>query len=280
MINNSLSEVSTTQKASWNKFSPGWRKWDNLFMAFLAPHGDAIIEHLKPSGSAVVLDIAAGTGEPGLSMARRLSDGRVVLTDLADGMLQVAREKAAAAGVTNVDFQPADACELPYDDNTFDAVSCRLGYMFFPDMHLAAREMARVLKPGGRIATTVWAGPDRNFWITCMMQNIKKHIDVPPPAPGAPGMFRCAQPGLVSEVFRAAGLRDVCEADVPCTLNCGTADGYWNVMTDVAAPFVAALSGADEATVARVRADVVAAMHERHPDGAIDACGTAVVAVK
>lgn len=279
-MNPDISEISSAQKASWNRFSPGWKKWDALFMRFLAPHGDAIIEHLAPAGDAVVLDIAAGTGEPGLSMAPMLSSGKVVLTDLADGMLQVARDKAAASGLANVEFQPADASALPFDDNTFDAVSCRLGYMFFPDMALAAKEMARVLKPGGRIATTVWGSADKNYWITCMMQNIKKHIDVPAPPPGAPGMFRCAQPGLIAGLFSAAGLEDVTEREIACRLESGSGEGYWDLMTDVAAPFVAALSGADEATVAAVKKDVIAAMNQRHPDGAIDAMGIVITGVK
>jgi SAM-dependent methyltransferase len=279
-MNTAIREVSTAQQASWNKFSPGWKKWDAHTMAFLAPHGNAIIDHLRPTGAQVVLDIAAGTGEPGLSLARMLSGGRVVLTDLADGMLQVAREKAAAAGVANVEFQIADACELPFEDESFDAVSCRLGFMFFPDMELAAREMVRVLKPGGRLATTVWSGPERNYWVTCMMQNIKRHIDMPAPTPGAPGMFRCAEPGLISGLFAAAGLAKVAEAEIPCKLDCESAQGYWDMMTEIAAPFVAALSQADEATFAKVKADVLASMHQRHPEGSIDACGMLVVGVK
>jgi ubiquinone/menaquinone biosynthesis C-methylase UbiE len=279
-MDTSASEISSAQKASWNKFSPGWQKWDTLFMGFLEPHGQAIIDQLKPDGSAVVLDIAAGTGEPGLSISRRLSGGKVVMTDLADGMLQVARDKAAAAGATNVEFQLADACQLPFEDNTFDAVSCRLGYMFFPDMAVATREMRRVLKPGGRIATTVWGAPEKNFWITCMMQSIKKHIDMPPPQPGAPGMFRCSQPGLVGELFAGAGLKNVCEADVPCKLRCDSAESYWTMMTEIAAPFVAALSGADKATVEAVKTDVVAAMHARYPDAAIGACGMVIAGTK
>ena len=71
--------------------------------------------------------------------------------------------------------------------------------MFFPDMQLAANEMFRVLKPGGRIATAVWSGPEENNWITTIMSVIGRHIQLPAPAPGAPGMFRCATPGLYHE---------------------------------------------------------------------------------
>ncbi len=274
-----VSEISAAQKASWNKFAAGWRKWDEQVMAFLGPHARAIVDHLRPSGSEVILDIAAGTGEPGLSMAAMVSDGRVVITDLSEGMLQVAKDKAAGR-TTNVEFHLADACDLPFEDDSFDAVSCRLGFMFFPDMEKAAQEMARVLKPGGRIATTVWAAPDMNYWVTCMVQHIGKHIEMDPPPPGAPGMFRCAKPGLIAELFAAAGLRNVSESSVPSQLDCGCGAAYWEMMTEVAAPFVAALSKADATTVERIKADVISAMDERFPSGAIDACGTVIVADK
>ena len=154
-------DISTAQRASWNKFSAGWKKWDKLTMEMLRPPGDAIMDHLGAAGTSVVLDIAAGTGEPGLSIARHLHGGKVIITDLAEHMLEVAKEKAAAEGITNVEFREADAHALPFADNAFDEVSCRMGFMFFPDMQQAANEMTRVLKPGGRIATSVWAGPKR-----------------------------------------------------------------------------------------------------------------------
>ena len=275
-----INDISTAQKAAWNKFSAGWKKWDTLTMEMLRPPGDAIIDHLGATGTSVVLDIAAGTGEPGLSIARHLHGGRVIITDLAEHMLEVAREKAAAAGITNVEFREADANALPFADNSFDEISCRMGFMFFPDMQQAANEMARVLKPGGRIATSVWAGPEKNFWVTCMQKNIKKHIDMPPPEPGAPGMFRCAQPGLIAGLFRNAGLRDVAEREVPNTVGVSGPEQYWDMMTEVAAPFVAALSKADAATVAKVKADVLADMGEQYPNGNIAGCAIVITAVK
>lgn len=273
-------DISTAQKATWNKFSPGWKKWDDLVIRFLGPQGEAIIEHLAPHGTQTILDIAAGTGEPGLRIAQKLSGGKVVITDLAEGMLQVAVEKAARAGLTNVEFKEADANALPFADNTFDAVSCRLGYMFFPDVAQAAREMARVLKPGGRIATTVWAEPEKNSFVTIAMGAINKHIPVPPPPPGAPGIFRCAQPGFVSELFKAAGLKNISERDVPCPMPVSTPEQFWDWQTEVAAPVVAALGNADAATIAKVKADVIAAVRERFPKGDVDACARVITAVK
>lgn len=274
-------DISTAQKAAWNKFSGGWKKWDALTMDMLRPPGEAIMDHLGASGNCQVLDIAAGTGEPGLSIARHLFDGgKVIITDLAESMLQVAVEKAAASGAKHVEFREADANALPFEDNSFDAVSCRMGFMFFPDMQQAANEMARVLKPGGRVATTVWAGPEKNFWVTCMQQNIKKHIDVAPPEPGAPGMFRCAQPGLIAGFFKTAGLKEVAEREVPNTVGVSGPEEYWNLMTEVAAPFVAALSGADAGTVAKVKADVITSMTERYPKGNIDGRAIVITGVK
>ena len=160
-----LEEISEHQKESWNKFSPGWKKWDDLIMAFLKPTGDEIIKRLKLKEDDVVLDIAGGTGEPGLTIASHLTKGKIMITDLAEGMLNTARENAAKRGIENVAFKACDVSKLPFEDNHFDAISCRFGFMFFPDMLLATKEMKRVLKPGGRIAIAVWHVPEKNFWV-------------------------------------------------------------------------------------------------------------------
>ena len=72
-----LEEIREQQKASWNKFSPGWKKWDDLTMDFLKPMGDEIIRLIKPKNNEVILDVAGGTGEPGLTIASMLKDGKV-----------------------------------------------------------------------------------------------------------------------------------------------------------------------------------------------------------
>ena len=276
-----LEEIREQQKQSWNKFSGGWKKWDELTMDFLRPMGEAIITSIKPSGTKKILDIAAGTGEPGLTIATMLEGGKVVITDLAEDMLAIAKENASRRGITNIETKACDVCDLPFADNSFDAVSCRFGFMFFPDMQLAANEMARVLKAGGKIATSVWNIPEKNFWVTATMGTINRNMELPAPPPGAPGMFRCAKPGLMKEVFEKAGFRNITEKEVLSKLNSGTVQTYWDMMTEIGAPIVAALSQADENMRQKIKREVFELVTQKYPGNvAIDASAIVISAEK
>lgn len=149
-------KIRESQKATWNKFSSGWEKWNDFTMDFLQPMGHSIIDFLELKQTDRVLDIATGTGEPGLSIALLVNKGQVIATDLSEDMLTIAAKTAKTRSITNFETRMADCCELPFPDAHFDAVSCRMGFMFFPDMLMAAKEMFRVLKPGGVMATSVW----------------------------------------------------------------------------------------------------------------------------
>lgn len=262
-----LTEIRDQQKATWNKFSPGWKKWDELTMDFLKPMGDAIIAAIRPAGNNRILDIAAGTGEPGLTIAAMIPGGHVMITDLAEDMVAIAKENAARKNLSNVETMTCDVTELPFPDNHFDAISCRMGFMFFPDMQLAANEMQRVLKPGGRIAASVWDGPEKNFWVTATMGVVNRLMQLPAPPPGAPGMFRCAQPGLIKNIFENAGLKNVTETAVTSQLKSGNTDTYWNMISEISAPFVAAMSKADDATRQQIKKEVYDIVNQRFPDG-------------
>lgn len=133
--------------------------------------------------------------------------------------------------------------------------------MFFPDMPLAVREIVRVLKPRGRFSTSLWSAGTGNPWITTMMGAISRHVTLPAPVPGAPGMFRCAAPGLPAGLLREAGLGRVTEKEISGQVVFESLEQYWTMMMEVAAPVVAALSKVDEPTRARIKADVFAALH-------------------
>lgn len=266
-MEHSLEEIREQQKASWNKFSPGWKKWDDFTMEFLKPYGDAIIEQLHLKDTDVVLDVAAGTGEPGLTIASIVNKGKVIITDLADDMLVIAHENAARRGIKNVEFSACDVCNLPFADNTFDAISCRMGFMFFPDLLLAAKEMVRVLKPGGRISAAVWSAPEKNFWVTGIMSVIHKNMEIIAPPSGSPGLFRCAKDGMIADLFSQAGLKNISQKGLSGKMSYDTVDQYWALMSEVAAPVAGALSKADDAMKAKIKSEVYEAVHQRYPDG-------------
>lgn len=262
-----LSQIRDQQKEVWNRFSPGWKKWDDFTMRFLKPFGDEILKRLDLAPSDLILDIAGGTGEPGLTIAEKIPHGKVVITDLAEGMLDVAREHAARRKLANTEMMACDVSELPFEGDYFDGVSCRMGFMFFPDMDLAAKEIYRVLKPGGRLAAAVWNIPEKNFWITSIMSAINRNMQVPAPPPGAPGMFRCAQPGLMEGLLARAGFKNILSEELDRTLDIAGPEEFWSFHNEVAAPVVAAMSKADQAMREKIKGEVFEALNKRYPDG-------------
>src|SRR2546429_8492605 len=102
-------EIRDVQRATWAGLSAGWEKWDSVIMDQLGPVGDAMIERLGIAEDHQHLDIAAGTGEPGLSIAGLAPKGRVVLTDLVAEMLDIAARRAGAQAMVNVETQVCSA---------------------------------------------------------------------------------------------------------------------------------------------------------------------------
>ena len=262
-----LEEIREQQRASWNKFSPSWKKWDDLNMSLLKPMGNEIISIINPQGVDVVLDIAAGTGEPGLTIATMLKGGKVIITDLSEDMLEIARENAMKRDIKNVETRVCDVCALPFADNTFDAISCRLGFMFFPDMLLAAKEMIRVVRPGGKIAVSVWNVLENNFWITAILGVVNRHIELPATVPGTPGMFRCTEDGLISDLFLQAGLKNCQQIETTAKMNFKTADVYWSMMTEVITIVVSSLNKVDADMKENIRKEVFQELNQKFPNG-------------
>jgi SAM-dependent methyltransferase len=268
-------EIRDDQRAAWARLSASWEKWDAVIMEQLGPVGDAMIERLGIADDQQHLDIASGTGEPGLTIAKLAPAGRVMLTDLSQEMLDVARRRAATQGITNVDTQVCSADDLPFDDAEFDTVSVRFGYMFFPDMAKATSELARVLEPGGRLCSSVWINPDENPWTTIAMRAIATEVTLPPSDPHGPNMYRCATPGQVSELYEAAGLRDVGEWDVGVELVTRSREEYWAMLSEHVSLAAAALKQVDEPARARIAARAIADLAEFERDGEVRVPGMA-----
>ncbi len=268
-------EIRDGQRAAWAGLSAGWEKWDSVIMEQLGPVGAAMIDRLGIAEDQQHLDVAAGTGEPGLTVARLAPRGHVVLTDLAPEMLDIATRRAAAQGITNVETRVCSADDLPFDDATFDSVSVRFGYMFLPDLARATAEFARVLRPGGRLCSSVWVKPDENPWTSIAMQSIATEAELKPPDPDGPNMFRCAAPGQVSALYEAAGLRDVAEWDVQVELVTRSPAEYWEMISEHVSLAVAALQQVDEPARKRIARTVVARVSSYERDGMVRVPGVA-----
>jgi len=271
----SAEEIRDAQRAAWAGLSAGWDKWDPVIMDQLGPVGAAMIEQLDIAEDHQHLDIAAGTGEPGLSIARLSPGGRVVLTDLAPEMLDIAARRARAQGLANIETKVCSADDLPFDDATFDGISVRFGYMFFPDMAKATAEFARVLKPGGRLCSSVWVKPEDNPWTAIAMESIATEAVVAPPDPDGPNMFRCAAPGHVSALYEDAGLRDVAEWDVDVELVTRSPEQYWDMISEHVSLAVAALGKVDQPARERIRADAIAKVRAFEKNGEVRVPGVA-----
>jgi SAM-dependent methyltransferase len=167
------------------------------------------------------------------------------------------------------------ADDLPFDESTFDSVSVRFGYMFFPDMAKATAEFQRVLKPGGRLCSSVWIKPDQNPWTTVAMQAIATEVAVAAPDPDGPSMYRCAAPGSISALYENAGLRDVAEWDVDVELVTRSPAEYWEMISDHVSLAVAALRQVDEAARKRIRSDAMARVSAFEQHGTIRVPGAA-----
>lgn len=280
-MNKDLEAIREQQKASWNRFAAGWKKWDPVTIEFLQPMKEAIINYLQPKDGQKILDIAAGTGEPALSIAASIKNGVVTITDISEEMMEIAREKAIAKELSNIETVICDASDLPFENGSFDAVSCRFGFMFFPDIQLAANEIYRVLKPGGRFATTVWNFPEKNFWVTAIMGTIMRLMEIPPPPPEVPGMFRCCKPGRMRDILEKAGFNDIEEREVLSTLKTKSVDEYWEMMTEIGASVVAALSQADEGMRSKIKEEVFRLIKQKCPETvSLEASAIAITAIK
>jgi SAM-dependent methyltransferase len=199
MEGNDAREGLTWQIGVWDRISDIYlREIDQRF----APVVENVIARAGLEPGHRVLDLGTGTG----AVAERAAPvvGQVVGVDVSAEMLALAQQRIAARGLTNVAFREGRAEELPADDGSFDAVLASLSLMYVIDRVAAAREIARVLRPGGRLVGAVWAGPDRCDIVR--FQQIAGSFAPPPPVPGVgPGALADPKPFL--EQLAAAGVR-------------------------------------------------------------------------
>jgi SAM-dependent methyltransferase len=210
--------------------------WNGEEGEFWAAHADrydlasaafdpALLAAARVGAADRVLDVGCGAGVSTRAAARAAPAGHATGIDLSAPLLAEARRRSAAAGLTNTAFVQGDAQVHPFGPAAFDVAVSRFGAMFFGDPVAAFGNVARALRPGGRLALLSWQPLAGNEWLLVLRRALAAGRTLPEPPPGAPGPFGLADPDHVRRVLTAAGFAAVDLADVPGVVRLGADAG-------------------------------------------------------
>ena len=194
----------------WSRAAERWAPRADDIDEEAADVTEWLLAAVAPTAGETLLEVGAGPGGVGITAADAVSPGgRVILTDIAPPMIDIARERTAALGLDNVDLEVADAAALPLPDAGVDAVVSRFAFQAMDDPGRAFAESLRVLRPGGRLAFSVFPAPERNPWASLAMQALADAVGAPPPGEQKPGMFALADEQHLLSLVAGAGFTDV-----------------------------------------------------------------------
>ena len=184
MSNIDPKQFKEAQRRSWDSVAVGWQKWWKTFEKDAQNLSNHLVELAKVNSSSKVLDIATGIGEPSITAAKKVGrgNGHVLATDISSQMLSIARQRAASLGLQDViEFKEGDAETISLPDSAFDAVLCRWGLMFLPDLGEGLSNIYSSLVNGGYLAAAVWASPDKVPFLSVSMKTVVKETGKPMP---------------------------------------------------------------------------------------------------
>lgn len=198
----------------------------------------ALLDSAELNPSSAVLDVAAGSGDPALSIAQRLGQGNVVAVDSSYSSLVLATRQAVEMHLeSKFKSVAADAHDLPFADSSFDRVTCRCGIMFFVDIDKALKEILRVLRLGGRAAFLAW-GPFEQPFFDSTLGTILRMVPGTSIPQAARAMFRFATPGSITEALVGAGFRNAeeCTRTLP-RVWMGSPQQLWQYFQEISTLF-------------------------------------------
>lgn len=235
---------------SWEMLAPGWERWrDHLDRAY-RPVRDWLLDALDLHSDHTLLELAAGTGSAGIDAVMAV-DGRprLVATDLAVSMVSVARRRARAVALPRATFAVMDATRIGLATGSVDRVLCESGFMLMPDPGAALQQARRVLRPGGRLAFSVWGPPEDNPWDVVADDLLVELGHLPRPARDVPG-GRMADEDHTRALVHAAGFVDIQVQAVPVRFAWADLDEWerWSLATNTTAEAIGAMSGRVRAT--------------------------------
>ena len=249
------------QRSDWQLAALGWRQWYDVLEAEAGGQvvSRKLVELADLEPGKTVLDVATGYGEPALTAARAvMPGGHVMATDIAPNLLAFGRERAARAGLDNVEFRESDAETLDFPNETFDAVLSRQGLQFLPDVAGTLKRLNAALRSDGRLAAAVWGPPD-TVQYALPIPIILRELNLPPPPSGRPGPFALGNAQMLAQLVADAGFRDIETGTVTVIYETASAEDFTRWIRDVAPPIAKLAKGQPAEVVDRVWRQVTAA---------------------
>lgn len=233
-------EFRAGQKKQWNVAATGWKKWSDRIDEAVSGISTRLVELAGVEPGSRVLDVAAGYGEPSLTAAKVAGpEGSVVASDISAEMLAYGRERAADAGLDNVEFVESGAMDLDFPADSFDAAVSRFGIIFEPDGEGAAAKVRGFLKPGSKMAIASWGPPDRVPMIGLPMMTALQKLGVPPPPPGTPGPLSRPTPEALGGLLEGGGFTGIEVEETVVTMEYGSAEEFTTFVREIAPPITA-----------------------------------------
>jgi SAM-dependent methyltransferase len=233
-----------TSYETWTAMAPGWESWRAQLAEALAPVRGWLVGQLGPRPDETVLELGAGAGDTGFEAAAIIGEGgRLISSDFSPAMVDVARRRASDLGLRNVDHRVIDAERIDLATDSVDGVLCQSGYMLMADPAAALSETRRVLRPGGRLALSVWGAPERNPWAGAGGRILVERGHMPPPEPGAPGIFSLAGEERTRALLEGAGFADVRAEEVPVRFAYRDLEDYERWVLEITGPFAMVVRG-------------------------------------
>jgi ubiquinone/menaquinone biosynthesis C-methylase UbiE len=250
----------------WHNSAPFWQKHETTIREMFAPLTAALIEEARIVAGCKVLDVAGGAGEPSLTIADVVGpSGKVIYTDPIAKMVAAARTEAERRGLNNLEFHQSPAESLPFADDSFDAVVCRLGAMFFTDALTALREMLRVTRPAGRLSLAVWYRSDLNPYFYEVTDVVSRYIPAPAAA-ATSDAFQFAELGKLAGILQQAGAADVRERVLEFEIAAPISlQEFWVMRTEVSGTLREKLNAASSDVRRRIKKDVLDAVGKYFP---------------
>lgn len=252
------SQFKESQRQSWNGVANGWQKWWIAFEHDAKKVNQRLVELAGIKEEYRILDIATGIGEPAITAAKKVgAKGYVLGIDISAKMLSIAKQRANSLGLENIiEFKEADAETIDLPASSFNAVLCRWGLMFLPNLTMTLINMHKLLSPDGRIAAAVWSEPAKVPKLYTAIDIVARELGIPSNSVAyvkALSPFSLANTATLKDTFIQAGFKEISFEYQNVIFEFASAEDYTDFAMSIIGPIQSMLAYEDKKKKQEIR---------------------------